>query len=219
MKGKGNKKEPAVPPPQKNYEVAFRLAREEIKNCDLAERSRAAGAEWLPEEGIVRVKMLGRNIHYLAEKRDVVEPGGKEVELWEKIVILHYLVTAGGKPPSGNFISYKDIPDGRLYWPNFVGRVHRPLIKAFGSNPQMLTETAKRFEGKPYEKGDAAALIPALPRVSLLYIIWGADEEFSADAACLFDETISDYLPAEDITVLSSMTAIKMMKAAFGGQK
>jgi len=219
MEDRGDRKKPGVPPPQDNYKVALRIAREKIKDVDIVERCRAAGAEWLPEEGVVRVKMLGRTLHYLAEERDVSDPTGGKVELWEKIIILHYLLNATGKPPSGNFISYKDIPDGRLYWPNFIGRVHRPLIKAFGSNPGMLTETAKKFEGIPYDKGDAAALIPALPRVSLLYIIWGADEEFSADAACLFDENITGYLPAEDITVLSSMTAIKMMKAAFGGQK
>ncbi len=219
MVDKNDKEGHPIPPPQNNYEVAFGIAREKIKRCDIAERSRAAGAEWLPREGVVRIKMLGRVLHYLAEERDVSDPGGTGVELWEKIIILHYLQKATGKEPSGNIISYKDIPDGRLYWPNFVGRVHRPLIKAFGSHPQMLTKTAEKFEGKPYEKGDAAALIPALPRVSLLYIIWGADEEFSADAACLFDERITDYLPAEDVTVLSSMTAIKMMKTAFGGQK
>jgi len=219
MKGGSDKEEHRVPPPQDNYEVSFQLAREDIKKRDPAECSRAAGTEWFPEERIVRVKMLGKNLHYLVDEQDVADAAGDRVELWEKIIILHYLTRATGKPDSGNFISYKDIPDGRLYWPNFVGRVHKPLINAFGPNPRMLTETAERFDGKPYDKGDAAALIPALPRIPLLYIIWGADEEFPADAACLFDESITDYLPAEDITVLSSMTAIKMMKAAFGGQK
>ncbi len=207
-----------IPSPQDNYETALKIVIEKLGALDLAERVEAAGATWLASQDIAQIKMLGRNLHLTVSDLDVTDPAGGEVELWEKILLLHYLLQATGKTPTGQLISYKEIPDGRSYWPNFVARVHQPLLAAFASNPQLLHSAAARFDGVPCDGGDAAVLVSALPRVDIIYIVYKGDDEFEPQAACLFDETITDYLPAEDITMLAGMTAIKMLKASMEGK-
>jgi len=215
MDDQNNIRKIEIPPPQRNYEISFGIARDKLAACDdFEERARKAGALWLPTDKVVELDMLGRKLRVVTNDIDVVDPGG-EVELWEKIVAMHYLLTANGAGPTGKLISYKEIPDARLYWPNFIARVHKPLLAGFASKPQMLTEIAAPFGGKPHDRGDVSVLIPALPRVDIIYILWKGDEEFEPEAGCVFDENITDYLPAEDVTVLASMTAIKMMKIAF----
>jgi hypothetical protein len=92
--------------------------------------------------------------------------------------------------------------------------VHKPLLTAFGSRPELLLPAGAALGGQSYPQGEAAVLIPALPRVNIIYMIWKGDDEFGPEAGCLFDETITDYLPTEDVTVLSGMVAVKLMKIA-----
>lgn len=204
-----------IPPPQENYEISFGIARDKFAVCDFAERAKKAGGDWNAAEKTISLNMLGRQLRVKTDDIDVVDPAGGKVELWEKIVLLHYLITAGGKPPTGKLISYKDIPDGRLYWPNFISRVHKPLLAAFASKPETMPDCAAVFGGQKYIEGDVGVKIQTLPRIELIFILWKQDCEFEATAMCVFDESITDYLPAEDITVLSSMIAIKMMKISF----
>jgi len=43
-------------------------------------------------------------------------------------------------------------------------------------------------------------------------VIWKGDAEFPPNAGILFDSTVHEYLPAEDIIVLSQTIAWKLVK-------
>jgi len=221
MNDKNDKREISIPPPQENYETSLGIVRKNLEGCDMKERAEKAEAVWNESTREIQVTLLGRDLVVSADGLEVSEPSGGKVDLWEKIIVLHYLLTATGKKKTGKYITYKEIPDGRLYWPNFIARVHKPLLAAFGSRPGLLTEIASGMGGIPCDQGDVGVVIPALPMVDLVYLIWEGDDEFEPEAGTLFDATITDYLPAEDIIMMSSMTAIKMMKIAFskGGDK
>ncbi|GAI34732.1 unnamed protein product, partial [marine sediment metagenome] len=44
-------------------------------------------------------------------------------------------------------------------------------------------------------------------------VLWRGDEEFPPSGSIMFDATISDYLSAEDITVLCQTIAWKLVKS------
>jgi len=214
VNGQNRRPRSHAPPPQDNYKIALEMARDKLRSCEFPERASAAGAAWNPSTGIIELSLLNRKFHLDTGKIDVIDPSGGKVELWEKIVLMHYLLKATGRKPTGKLISYKEIPDGRLYWPNFISRVHKHVLAAFGSNPESLIAAGSALGGRPFPQGDAAVQISALPRVNIIYIIWKSDEEFGPETGCPFDETITEYLPTEDITVLASMMAVKLMKIA-----
>ncbi len=62
--------------------------------------------------------------------------------------------------------------------------------------------------------GDASFTIHALPMVPLTFILWEGDQEFPPSVKVLFDPTIDTYLPLEDVTVLSKLAAVRIVKAA-----
>lgn len=199
---------------QENYETAIRLGWDSLEGEDFAERASKAGARWDPEGGFLTVRMVGRTLQVHPAGREITAPRDhRPVREWEKIILLHYLKLASGAPPTGKLITYKEIPDGMMYWPNFVARVHKILISAFGSEPEKLLELAPHVDGEPYDNGDAALNVKALPHVNLIITIWKGDDELPPEAAVLLDSSITDYLPAEDITVLCQMLAIKLMRA------
>jgi hypothetical protein len=196
-----------------NYQMAYRLACEELARMNIEEQCKRAGARLIdPEKGIL-LRFLNRD--YLIRLPDIevsFQEGAGEVAIWEKILILHYLITAKGSRPTDRLISYKQVPGGRVYYPTFVNRTTRPLLKVFGRDPSLLIAAAEPFGGTPSDYGDCSVTIPALPRVTITVVIWAGDDEFPPEASMIFDANIVDYLPAEDITVLCNMIAVRLMK-------
>jgi len=203
---------------QDNYETAHRLAREALARLDFKKQCERAGALVLSDSGVpeCRLRFLSRD--YL-----IAHPDGKvsfadgrdEVPLWEKIMILHYLAHARGTGETGELISFQEIPDARLYYPNFVKRTSGILVNAFGNRPEAFMEAAQELGGTPCpEIGKYALTILVFPRVSYYVVMWPGDEELPPEFNMVFDRSIVDYLPCEDITVLANMIAVKMMKAA-----
>jgi len=52
----------------------------------------------------------------------------------------------------------------------------------------------------------------AFPNIPITYIYWNGDEEFPASVQVLFDSSIKDYLPLEDIVFLSEMLSWKLAR-------
>jgi hypothetical protein len=200
-------------PKQINYETAQALAWEALEGADWAERAESSGSRWDESRKVLTIKLLGGDIDINASEKKVVRVGG-DIQPWEAIISLHYLKRASGNKQTGKLISYKEIPDGLLYWPNFIARVHKILLKAYSSQPEKLLEFANVVGGEKADGGDVAIRITALPHVPVFIQLWKGDAEFSPDVAVLFDSSITRYLPTEDITVLSQMMAIKLMMAA-----
>jgi len=201
---------------QDNYETAHQLAKEKLRETDFVQQCRRAGAEIIessPEKTLARIKFINRD--YLVEYPGgeiKFEDTGETPPLWERIIILHYLANARGASQTGELISYQQVPDGWLYYPNFVKRTTQILAKTFADDPEGFIQAGLAIGGKGSSLGKYALEIPALPKVSYHFVMWPGDDEFETEFNCVFDRSIIDYLPAEDITVLANMIAVKLIK-------
>jgi len=134
------------------------------------------------------------------------------VSLKEKILILHYVLNAKGIPLNGQEITFKELPEGSVYIRTFTQRTIKPLITHFSENPAKLLEAARSFGGKKANYGDEAATILAFSRVPISFVVWKGDSEFPADGNILYDSTVTDYLPTEDIIVLTETIVWKLAR-------
>ena len=55
--------------------------------------------------------------------------------------------------------------------------------------------------------------LSAFPRIPLIFVVWGGDEELPHSANVLFDSTVTEHLPTEDVTVLSTLAVAKLIAA------
>lgn len=200
-------------PRQTNYETARRMAVERLSAMDFEAQCQKAA---VPAKGPVAELRLVERLYNIDGKSLDITPAdsGPPPEPWEEIIILHYLITAGGSKKSGRLISYKQVPDGAPYIDVFNKRTSGIVLSVFGDRFSKLKAAAKKLgaeEAGGY--GDMALSVPALPRVDYLFVCHESDEEFPAEIRILFDSSILDYLPAEDITVLCQMICIKMVRA------
>lgn len=128
------------------------------------------------------------------------------------VLILHYIIGAKDLPLSGEKISFKDLPGGDFYFPAFRENCLVPLIKGASDNPQVFLENAKRLGGEVVPLGDSAVELKAFGRFPITLITWKKDSEFPAEANILYDATAKEFLPTEDVVVLSNLAVNKLIK-------
>ena len=87
-------------------------------------------------------------------------------------------------------------------------------MSAFGFDRDLFRSAGEALGATPDSFGDASFTLSALPMVPLTFILWEGDQEFPPSLRVLFDPSIDTYLPLEDITVLSKLAAVRIIKAA-----
>ena len=138
--------------------------------------------------------------------------GEEAVLMRDKILILHYFTRAKGTPLSNKMITYKELPDGINYFPVFAKRAIAPIINHFGDELHRLLDIAQILGGHKADYGDIAMTINAFKHVPVTIVLWRGDEEFPPEGNIMFDSTISDYLPTEDITILCEAIAWRLVR-------
>lgn len=120
-------------------------------------------------------------------------------------LILTYLVSADGVPPSDPWITYRDLPGGMFYAQAFHGYAEIPLVHGLGNEGvQALHRAAESLGGVPVELGNVAYAFQVLPRIRLAAVYWQGDEELESQASILFESTAAHYLPTDGLAVLGS---------------
>jgi len=140
----------------------------------------------------------------------------ENINLKDKILILHYLITAKGTPTTGKLIGFRQVPGGIFEHASFSREVLTPLLEHFGKEPERLVEAAANLGGSKVAYGDVAVSIKAFPNVPVVIVLWRGDDEFAPNASMLFDSTVADYLSTEDMSVLCARIVEKL---TLSGQK
>jgi len=200
-----------------DYQQSFDLAAQELVDRNFLDVARRAGAQHADDGESMEFAYYGRPVKVTHSPIEVMHlDQGPEIPIAEKALILHYLVNASGAEPTGEWVTFREVPSGEFYWSAFVKRAKKPLVGFFGERPKLLLELAQGVGGKPAENqaGDAAVIVQAFPRVPLMLQLWEGDEEFPPDGNVLMDPTISGYLSTEDVALAAGLPIYKMMAMA-----
>jgi len=197
-------------PNQKNYEyaneLAYQLAGEQLAGIEDIERQcHKCGARYqvLGSQKIISLPYLNRLYVITLPAIEISAASSpEEVPIREKVLILHYFIRAQGTPPANRLITFRELPEGKVYYPTFLKRTAQPLVNHFGKEPHLLADVAAELGGQSAEYGDAAVTFAAFPCVPVTMVLWQGDEEFAPEGSVLFDAGIADYLATEDVTVL-----------------
>jgi hypothetical protein len=197
-------------------QLAYELAREKLSGMDIKQQCSRSGAEYVRHDMVTieyfdqsyAMAVPGMEISF----RDSLRRCGK-VDLTDRILMLHYLITAKGTPATGKLIGLKQLPGGMCEHASFSREVLTPLLARFGREPEQLVEAAAKLGGVKASYGSVAVSIEAFPKVSVVIVLWRGDDEFPPNAGILFDSTVSDYLSTEDISVLCQRLVEKLTRS------
>ena len=130
---------------------------------------------------------------------------------FQQALLLYYLITADGTPLANKWVSFADLPDGRMYNAAFQGYSGDEIVKAFGFDLDAFKSACLKTGGSPVELGSASFTFQALPCVPLMLIYWLGDEDFPSSCKILFDESACHYLPIDACAILGSMLVRKLV--------
>ena len=202
-----------------DYKHAAEIAKKELAIKNPKRIANLSGAEVEANSegsGLLKLDFLNRKIRISwPDLAFSLEETGEEVPLQQQVLLLHYLLGAGGPLKTGDWIAYQEVPDGKFYLDAFLRRAKNPMVQGFGGQPALLKKLATDLYGAaPLDQGDIAVVIQALPMVPVGLVLWEGDEEFPPEGTILFDRSVSGILSAEDIAWLAGMIIYPLIGAA-----
>jgi hypothetical protein len=141
-----------------------------------------------------------------------VQETGKMPSYGLQTLFLHYLLTANGRPLSGEWVSFRDLPDGLFYQQAFRQRSLLPLEGKFGHNRPAFEKAATALGGEKLDLAESSFRFYALPRVPLAALLWTGDEEFPPAVQILFDASAGGYLPTEDLAMVGGVLSGSLLR-------
>jgi len=207
-------------PHQKNrkytYELAYKLACEQLVGIDdIEQQCRKSGTQCRAGDSWKEIIIKYLNQSYQITLPDIgisLLGSVEEVPMRDKILMLHYFISAKGTPAADRLITFRELPEGSIYSPTFSKRTINPLLEHFGKDPHLLVDAGEKLGGHKVDYGDTAVTINAFKRVPITIILWRGDDEFAPQGNILFDATISDCLATEDITVLCQTLTWRLIR-------
>ena len=223
---------------QDNLEVSFRRALEELAKKDIERQCRLAGADYKltsSGEALISLSLMNEVYEVRYPQGEVIcRDDPRPVNLMKKAILLRYLNNAkevGNAKGAGTketeskkasaeekLVGFNQLPAGSFYNPAFSQRVTKPFIAFFGEEPEKLKWAAERLGGVDIPFGDVGVRISFLPKVSISFVLWKGNDEFSPNGKILFNSNIISYLSTEGIVIASEMLLNKLKSITIKGE-
>ncbi len=202
-----------------DYKKAFELASKELEKLNPKRIADQAGARFLAGQNgqiSLELEFLNRTIQIQWPNFEIsVKDSDEQVPIQQQVLLLHYLLGAPGSKVENEWVAYQEIPDGRFYLDAFLRRAKQPMLKAFGSEPELLVKLASEAYGaREFDQGDCSVIVQAFPKVPVALILWKGDDEFPPDGNILFDRSVQEIFSAEDVAWLAGMIIYPLMAMA-----
>jgi hypothetical protein len=193
----------------------LREALQQVPANLLAERTGASYQAIGPGRGEFRLSLVGMPIIITFPDFRICDGQDNELPSFFHAMLMYYFDSTAAIPITEKWISFADLPDGRVYDSAFQSNTGNMLVKTFGLDLEPLRKACELLKGVALSGfGEVAYVIQALPRIPILVNYWQGDEDFPSTCKLLFDESVSHYLPTEACAILGGMLARKLAKAA-----
>lgn len=184
------------------YEISLGLAWDELEQIS---HSGKYGVRLLDEDYLVFVS-LRKVLH---------KASGQEAEEMRAVLILHYLlgIKRHGFFPTGEWISFRQLEGGPVFWPVFEERSLLPLARGFQKCPEVLiANLVQRLGSKMIQGGDVAVEVAVFPGIFVRMIFWMGDSDLSPAVTMLFDRGLTGIYSTEDVTVMLDLVAQEALR-------
>lgn len=197
-------------------ESSYIINRDLFKNYDPFEMSQKSFCSYDPKNGRFEITVLEETYFVEYPSGVLLNAQGQEFDNYSvKIFILRYLMNANGKDNTGQWISFKEFPDGPLYYSNFHKRCIQVFAQIGNEMPEHLKKYMNRLQALPYGKGDLSWRFTVTPGVDIVWILWFGDDEFEAEAQILFDKKLTDVFNIKDLAILGDVLMISLKTFTF----
>jgi hypothetical protein len=143
---------------------------------------------------------------FLTDRRETGVPG---------VLISLYARHAGPTPQIvAPLKAFKELPNSMPYAGAFTTHAETPLtpqVDRIEAAQSLITHILQGGPSSHLPGGDFSFLVRPLPKISLGYIFYRADEEFPASVTCLFSNNAPDFMPIDGLADVAEYTSKKIL--------
>ena len=172
------------------------------------------GATLLPDTDVLRLRVVDRECDLDLPAREIRYVVGEKADLslHLQMLIIHYVSGAGKAEVANSLATFREFEGGDVYYAVFKSRAIDPIVKAFGTAPEVLKRIGEAIGAEPVKTGDVGFRVHFFPKIPIVVILWLGDEEVPASANILFDANAGRILPTEDLSISAETLVHRLME-------
>jgi hypothetical protein len=133
----------------------------------------------------------------IASVEGPMSEGSPSIDL--QVILLTYLMNAREIPLADRLVAVGSLKGGKCFFQGPHSFPLDPLIEQYGRDAQGFLNKGLSLGATKENYGDVSVRFSALPRVPVVMVLWGADEEFPPRLSVVFDASVDQHLPLDAI--------------------
>ena len=187
--------------PRNQDDVLIEL-KEKIATVDLAGAAERVGGRFA--DGKLTLKVLGKDFSVDAEGNFFADI---HINPWVVGPYLIYILTTKGLPVSGNWVSFRELRNGKERYPLFQKRCEEVLKTVADSYTDLFDDMVHLFNGRQVEqqfRSDISVVLLPLPKVPVMVCYWLPEDGIESSLNLFFDETANENLGIESVFTIGA---------------
>lgn len=189
-----------------------RQLQKKIASVDLAAAAQRLGARFNGNK--LTLKVLGKDFS--------VDTGGNlssdiHIHSWVAIPVLSYILEGSGVSPSGKWVPFRELKNGKTWQRLFAQRCEKPIKRVADIYTDLFEDMIRIFNGRQVQNhydADIALVLHPLPKMPILISYTRPEDGFGSDLNIFFDATAEENLGIESIFTLGTGLARMFEKIA-----
>ncbi len=174
---------------------------EKIASMDLAAVAPRIGASY--SGGVLTINSLGKDFHIDSQGRMSSQC---HIIPWVRAPLLSYVTNPTHRPPTGNWISFRELEGGIDWQGLFRSRCETPLRELADASPDLLSDLVELFSGRTVQlfAADINLVLHPLPHFPILISYQAPEDDLESKLTILFDECCGSNLHIKSAFTLCS---------------
>jgi len=177
----------------------------DLKSMDPEEVVFRTGCKFDKTRGQYSLEVWGQRYFVNPDKCEVT-PEGKGLKTYHDFLylfILYFLIKSKKMIPTGEWVSYKDIPGGEGFFRGPHAIPVESITEKFQDDLEFFKTECKNKGGIPLDLADAGFAFEITPSIPVAVLYWQGDDDFPSEVKLLLDRTIEQHLPLDIIYTLA----------------
>ncbi|MFO8049062.1 MAG: DUF3786 domain-containing protein [Desulfosudaceae bacterium] len=179
---------------------------------DLAEAAERTGGKYANNK--LTLKIMGKDFSVDTNGRIISEIHANP---WVTGPFLDYVLNSRGKEPTGNWVVFRELKEGRERYPLFQKRCEEAMKQVADAYPDLFNDIVFLFSGKKVNEqfaADVSVILRPLPKVPMMICYWLPEDGMDSSLNVFFDETADENLSIGSIFSLGAGLAQMFFKLA-----
>lgn len=188
-------------PDELKRQEKVRALQAKIPTLDFQEAAERLGGAVV--NGKLVIKSLGKNF---SVDREGFVSSECHTHAGLTIPLLTYISESRGTEPTGDWLAFRELPDGAVMSPLFVRKGEEGLRKLLDKHTDLLELLIEIFSGRRaggHSSADISLVLYPLPKLPLMICYWKPEEGMQSDLNIFFDATAGDHLDIRSIYALA----------------